>query len=292
MTSGVSKMVNLVLVFGGQGPSRLDTHALPGLPDSLAEWDILRPYASAAEVDLASEPPEIVQALLVVFQVVAAQQLTDKRSHLVGVVGQSLGELSAAVVAACLSLGDALAVAEVRARAPRRALGGYRWCMVAVNGLLLEEVLETLEPYRGRLEVAAINSPDDVVVSGLREAFESWLTITRLPRGRVRALPVVAPYHTSMMAPILDVMRPMLASLDVSDPQCPVVSATTGGNLETAADVERALLEMLVSPVRWSQALTLAARRWPRARFCDCGPSGALVRFVRKNGLDVEWVRL
>jgi acyl transferase domain-containing protein/acyl carrier protein len=101
------------------------------------------------------------------------------------VVGHSQGEIAAACVAGILPLEDAARVVAVRSRALSGldAQGG----MVSVV-MPATAVRELMEPWRGRLSVAAVNGPAATVVSGELDAlaeFEAELSARHVLRWRV-----------------------------------------------------------------------------------------------------------
>ncbi|KJS57683.1 acyltransferase domain-containing protein, partial [Streptomyces rubellomurinus] len=85
------------------------------------------------------------------------------------VVGHSQGEIAAACVAGALSLEDGARVVALRSRALLGLSG--RGGMVSVP-LPAEEVERLLEPYGGRIGIAALNGPSSTVVSGDANALE------------------------------------------------------------------------------------------------------------------------
>ncbi|WP_394848508.1 SDR family NAD(P)-dependent oxidoreductase [Pendulispora brunnea] len=88
------------------------------------------------------------------------------------VVGQSQGEIAAAYVAGALSLDDAAKVVATRSRALMKIAG--RGGMLAVE-LEAEELRRRLEPFGGRLSIAAINAPRSAHVSGEPEALDALM---------------------------------------------------------------------------------------------------------------------
>ena len=108
------------------------------------------------------------------------------------VLGHSQGEIAAATVAGMLSLQDAARVVAVRSRA-LSGLGAQGGMLSVV--MPVAAVRELMEPWAGRLAVAAVNSPAAVVVSGDLEAlgeFERQLSARRVMRWRIPRTDFVA----------------------------------------------------------------------------------------------------
>jgi acyl transferase domain-containing protein len=256
--------VATVLVFEGQG-----ARTVPGEPP----------------VDLTGLPPAEAQAAIVRHQVARAQPWRRGGHH--AVLGQSLGEVAALVVAGAVALDDAVEVVRLRAELPGRLLEPREWTMASLTRVR-----------RGAVEAAATdldlwvigdNGPADCVVVAVADHFATFAERLRLNEATYRELPVRHPYHTPLMQPVADEVAAGLVSLDVHDPVVPVVSPTGPRSVLDAADVRAVLVDALVSPVAWSAALKDAAGRWPDARWRECGPSGSLQRFVWKNNLTLDW---
>jgi [acyl-carrier-protein] S-malonyltransferase len=239
------------------------------------------------EVELAALAPAEAQRAIVSHQVRTARAWLDASPSDHAVVGQSLGEVAGFVVAGALALDDALELATLRADLPRKLLPGAGWTMASFTRLPVEKAVAAADGLRAW--VAARNAPSDCIVVAGADAFATFVERARATPNTYRELPVTAPYHTPVMAPVADAVAAALASTDVAAPSVEVVSPTGPRWVRTADDVRRALVTALTEPVAWSSALALASAHWPGARWRECGPSYSLHRFVWKNGLDVDW---
>lgn len=272
----------VVLVCGGQGAARVVPSRVPGLADLLRASTALADFADADEIDLARLRPDEAQPLLVAYQV-ANGRLARARHDVVAVAGSSLGELSAAVLGGMVELEDALTLAALRARLPQELLADGSWAMAAVAGPDERELGALVEGVEA--EVAVANSPVDHVVSGRRAAVERLAAA--VGRNRARALPVLAPYHTRWMTPIVPAYREALRAVTFCAGDIDVMSATTRAATRSGTAERATLLEAVRRPARWATTLRHVAAS--RASVVDCGPSSGLARLVHKNHLSIRW---
>lgn len=256
-------MPGTVLVFEGQGAT-----SVPGDPP----------------LDLTALGPPDAQQAIVAHQLARARAASAAPA---GVLGQSLGELSALVAAGALHEDDALAVARLRAELPAALLPDHPWTMASMTRLAPERATEAA----AGLDVWVIgrNTPQDCIVVGVTGDFAAFVGRLGAKPHTYRELPVGAPYHTPAMAPVAEAVAKVVADLDVRDPQVPVLTPTGPGEVRTADEARAVVVAALTTPVSWSAALAEGARRWPGARWRECGPSCSLHRFVWKNGLDLDW---
>jgi [acyl-carrier-protein] S-malonyltransferase len=261
-------MAGTVLVFEGQGAT-----SVPGEP----------------AVDLTVLAPPDAQRAIVVHQLARARACagTSGAAGVLGVVGQSLGEISALVVAGALSEADGLRFVGLRASLPDQLLPPRDWTMASMTRLRLAKA--TAAAAGLDLWVVGRNGPADCIVVGEADDFATFVDRIGATPTTYRELPVVAPYHTPAMAPVAAALADVVAGLDVRDPVVPVLTPTGPGEVRTADGARRVLVDALTSPVAWSDVLGLAAQRWPGARWRECGPSCSLHRFVWKNGLSLDW---
>ncbi|MFJ8005376.1 SDR family NAD(P)-dependent oxidoreductase [Streptomyces fagopyri] len=136
-------------------------------------------------------------------------------------VGHSLGEIAAAYTAGALTLDDAAAVVTGRAGAvaPLVGQGG----MLSLE-LPPAEVGELLAPHRGRLFVAAVNSPRSTAVSGDAEALEGLRRQLDEQGVPVRRLSTPFASHTPLMDPVREDLLERLAGIRGSRTPTPLYS--------------------------------------------------------------------
>ncbi|MEU3256098.1 type I polyketide synthase [Streptomyces sp. NPDC006997] len=127
------------------------------------------------------------------------------------VLGHSQGEIAAACVAGALSLDDAARVVALRSRAIREHLAGNGG--MASVALPVDRVEELIEPYGGRISVAAVNGPTAVVISGAPDALDELATVCHDAEIRFHRVSVDYASHSAQVeqieAELLDVLGPI-----------------------------------------------------------------------------------
>ncbi|HET6345968.1 MAG TPA: acyltransferase domain-containing protein, partial [Myxococcota bacterium] len=147
------------------------------------------------------------------------------------VVGHSQGEIAAAHIAGGLSLTDAARIIALRGAAMAKLAG--KGGMLAVS-LSPQELEPRLEPFGGRLSLAAINGPASLVVSGDPEPLGE-LQAACLEEG-VRAQVVAVDYaaHSAQIEDLRTELLEAFAPISPRSGSIPFHSTVTGELLDTA----------------------------------------------------------
>ncbi len=200
--------------------------------------------------------------------------------------GHSLGELGALVAAGWLAERDGLELVALRGRLMQQAgetagAGG----MIAILGRDAAERAPDLAEDHG-LAVANDNSPQQVVLSGPREALAGAVAAAEAQGLRAMILPVTGAFHSPMMAPAVPEFRAALDRVEVHPGHAGVISAVSA---EPFDNVRTQLLEALTRPVRWREVM-LALHARGADRFLEVGPGRVLSGLAKRTVRDVELV--
>jgi malonyl CoA-acyl carrier protein transacylase len=201
--------------------------------------------------------------------------------------GHSLGELAALVAAGYLGERDGLELVALRGKlmqASGEAAGDGG--MLALLGRGATEQAAEIADAHG-LAVANDNSPQQVVLSGDRSAFDGASAAARELGLKAIELPVTGAFHSPMMADAVPEFEAALARIEVAEPEgVTVLSAVTAAPFD---DVRKQLAQALTMPVRWRETL-LALRDLGAERFVEVGPGRVLTGLVKRTLRDVELV--
>lgn len=193
-------------------------------------------------------------------------------------IGHSVGEYVAAVLAGVFSLEDALQLLAGRAKLMQELPPGS---MLAVRRGVAD--LEVLLP--AGVAVAAINSPSLTTLSGptpllraLQDKFEASGIVCRL-------LPTSHAFHSAMMDPIVERFKDLASGVLQQNPAVPWISTLTGTWINDQAPPESSYCAaQLRNTVRFGDAIETAIRHGATA-FLELGPGQALTQLVRQQPL-------
>ncbi|MER7015756.1 type I polyketide synthase [Saccharopolyspora sp. NPDC000359] len=191
------------------------------------------------------------------------------------VTGHSIGEITAAHITGVLTLTDAAVLVTTRGRLMQTLPEGG--AMVAIN-TTETEVLPHLTGYEDKVGIAAINSPNSLVLSGDHAAL---LDITEELNGyRTTWLRVSHAFHSPLMEPILDEFRETVNGLNFQPPTIPLISTLTGRPADhtTLANPEH-WVHHARHTVRFSDAITTINEQNPNT-YLEIGPNAALTPHI------------
>ncbi|MEV7198125.1 type I polyketide synthase [Streptomyces sp. NPDC093510] len=199
--------------------------------DAYTDWsliDVLRGVPGAPSLDRV----DVVQPVLFAVMVSLAEVWRSYGVEPAAVVGHSQGEIAAACVAGALSLEDAARVVALRSKALVALTG--RGGMLYIP-LPVEQVEARLAPWADRLDVAAVNGPTTVTVSGDPAALDELHGA--LADDGVLCWPIPGvdfAGHSPQVDEIHDELRTLLAGITPCPSRVPFYSTVTGGALDTS----------------------------------------------------------
>ena len=207
-----------------------------------------------------------------------------------GGAGHSLGEYTALTAAGVFDFDSALSVVARRGRAMAAAAELAPSGMAALLGADEAEAAVICARRRemgGRLEVANINAPGQVVVAGGSSDIE-WLVGNARELGVRRAIPlkVSGAFHSTFMEPAAAVLATALEEVEVGDPSFPVWANTTASPHQADA-VKGLLARQVVAPVRFSESLVNMAAAGIDT-FIHVGPGDVTAGLARRTVQDAR----
>ena len=268
-------MDETAILFPGQGSHAEGMRELverfePDLAELAAEEVGEDPFARAAEATHFAQPAILCASL-------AAWRGAGSPTGAY-FAGHSLGELTALAAAGAIATPDAVRLAVARGRlmddAARRSPGG----MVAILGE--RNAAAELAGATG-LIVANDNGPTQTVLAGPLEELAGAEAEAKRRGLRAMRLPVAGAFHTPAMEPAVEPFREALETVEIAEPEVPVVSCASARPVGGPPALRDDLATALIRPVRWRETLDYMHDRGVR-RFLETGPGKALTGMARR----------
>ena len=210
------------------------------------------------------------------------------------VAGHSLGEYSALVVAGVIDLKDAVPLVRLRAAAMQEAVPVGTGAMAAILGLDNAGIVAACaDAAQGEVvEPVNFNANGQTVIAGHKSAVERAMEACKARGAKMaKALPVSAPFHSSLIRPAADKLAARLAELTLSVPQIPVINNVDVAIENDPARIKDALVRQAYNPVRWVETIQSMAVLGVTT-VAECGPGKVLAGLTKRCADGVTGVAL
>jgi [acyl-carrier-protein] S-malonyltransferase len=282
----------LALLFAGQGAQKVgmgkslhdSSAAAKALYDEAGTalgWDLAKVSFEGPEAELTQT--RVCQPALYVHGLALVAALREK--GLLGPVdfglGLSLGEVTACAVAGVFDFSTGLKIVAERGRLMQSACEKSAGSMAAIIGESREAVLELCR--ESGVEAANFNAPGQIIISGEKAAIAAAVEAAKA-KGFKKVIPlnVAGAYHSRLMEPARAAFEAFLKDIPFSAPTFKVFTNTTGQAIADPAEIKRALVRQVVSPVLWEDCMRSAAAAGA-TEFWELGPGAVLAGLARRT---------
>ncbi len=229
---------------------------------------------------------EFTQPAIVAVSLAAWKALASRDLEPVMAAGHSVGEYSALAAAGVVSIDECLRLVRKRGQYMQEAGDERPGAMAAVFNLTLDQAEELCRRIGdagfGLPEVANINTPDQIVISGDREAVAAGADIAKeLGARRYILLPVSGAFHSSLMLDAAQRLSDELDRVPFQQARFPVVTNVMAAPVVHPDEVREALRAQIASRVRWVESIQAMLARGVNT-FVEVGPGTALSGMIRK----------
>lgn len=284
------------LVFPGQGAQYVGmasslAQRFPAARDLMDRADRALGFALS---DVMANGPEneltrtdLSQPAILVASMMSLEALKSatRQLHFQATAGLSLGEYSALVAAGAIEFEAAVKLVRLRGEAMQAAAVAVPSGMVVLIGAdeAAANRLCAAAAQGEVLQVANLNCPGQVVISGAKAACERALALAKEHGVRMaKALPVAGAFHSALMAPAAERLTSAIAATPMRDPVVPVYTNVTAKPVTRAADIPGLLIRQLTMPVRWADSIVAMSNDGITA-FWELGPGKTLTGMITRT---------
>lgn len=251
--------------------------------DEILGWSLRRMCLEGPEETLTRTEyaqPAIFALSYALWELLSTENVTPAAA-----AGHSLGEYTALAAAGALDYETALRVVSERGRAMAAAADLEPSGMAALLGADEEtaaHVVSRRAEDGGRLQIANINAPGQIVVAGGSDDID-WLVDNSRDMGVRRAVPlkVAGAFHSTFMAHAAEDVEAALAGVEPAEMAFPVWSNTTARPHERERLVAL-LVDQVISPVRFQESLAGMGEQGV-GLFVHIGPGDVTAGMARRS---------
>jgi [acyl-carrier-protein] S-malonyltransferase len=213
-------------------------------------------------------------------------ELLKNEITLSAAIGHSLGEYSALVAAEAITFEEALVLVHKRGSYMQDAVPVGTGQMVAVLGKSLDEVEKKVALCTtGTVEVANVNAPGQIVVSGDVAGITSFKEAMK--GSKIVDLTVSAPFHCSLMQKAAELLSHDLTQVKISAPKFPVYSNFYAQPLSESEEIKNALVLQVCGRVRFLECVENCVKELAPAAACEFGSGKVLSGLVKRINSDL-----
>jgi len=194
--------------------------------------------------------------------------------------GLSLGEYSALVAASALSFEEAVKLVKLRGQLMEEASHKNPGKMAAIISLEVSAVEEIAK--ENGSEVANLNCPGQVIISGRPEAVEKTMVLAKA-KGASRCIPlnVSGPFHSSLMNKASERLREELKTISFNIPKIPFISNVTANFVNDVDSIKENLALQVNHRTLWEASIRLMIKNGIE-EYYEIGPGNVLKGLLRK----------
>eukprot|EP00916_Digyalum_oweni_P000048 GHVL01000063.1.p1 GENE.GHVL01000063.1~~GHVL01000063.1.p1 ORF type:complete len:2609 (+),score=591.47 GHVL01000063.1:913-7827(+) len=199
------------------------------------------------------------------------------------VLGHSIGEYAASVVAEVMCLRDAIHLSIIRGRLMSN-ISSEKGVMVACR-LSAQDAQTKINQSNmtNDISIAAMNAPNSIVISGKENLISKFLEYHELT-GRSKQLSVSHAFHSQLMKPMISEFSKAVKSVNKSVPKLIFISTVTGKEVKNNITIDDYWLDQITGPVRFMDGIRHASKMiGENGVIFEIGPVDTLLKLTKQS---------
>lgn len=204
---------------------------------------------------------------------------TDVRPEVV--LGHSVGEYSALNTAGVLTFEDTIKATTQRGALMQREAKAHKGAMLAIKAMAPDAIQALINTHfePNQVVIANDNAISQQVVSASKDDISKLSSVLSEEGVEYVKLPVSGAWHSPMMAGCVEEFSQLLAEVNFSTPDIPVVTNLQADFVNDPTTIREGLVSHVVEMVRWRESIEFLLQKGYR-NFLEVGPKKVLSRLI------------
>ena len=201
------------------------------------------------------------------------------------IAGHSLGEYSALCCFGALSFEDTLKILKKRGKSMQEAVPANEGSMLAILGSQLSVIEKLIKENVKDCFIANNNSPQQVVVSGLKKNIDIFSEVLNKSNIKNIKLNVSAPFHCKLMKKATDNLKDEILNLNFKEINNPLISNYNANSSNSGLEIKNLLVSQIEGRVKWLESVKFMIDKGTK-NFIEIGPGkvlSGLIKRIEKN---------
>ena len=196
--------------------------------------------------------------------------------------GHSLGEYSALACSGALEFTETLTILSKRGQAMQSAVPNNTGGMLVVINSSISEIENIISNNKIECYIANDNSPNQLVLSGLKENIELLSNVLMKKKIKNMQIPVSAPFHCKLMNAATKQMEQEVNKIIFKNLNVPIISNVTANEVNDKNLLADLLLRQIEGRVRWRESINFMKNNNIN-HFVEIGPGKVLSNLIRRG---------
>ena len=234
--------------------------------------------------------PAILVSSIALLEVVKSEKKINLSNFCNFLAGHSLGEYTALYASDVLSFESVLKLVKHRGVLMSKSDKTGKGKMAAIIGLKISEIEKILKDIKGEgvCEVANDNSEGQVVISGQKEAVDSFKSIAKNCGAKLTIdLKVSAPFHCKLMEDAAIKMNEEINKTSFNQFKVPIISNVKAIPCNNGPEFKPLLSQQITMTVKWRETILFMENKGIK-RIFEIGPGNVLSGLIKRITKNIE----
>ena len=234
--------------------------------------------------------PAILVASIAILEVIKSQKKININNFCKFLAGHSLGEYTALYASGVLDFQSVVKLVKHRGVLMSKSDKTGKGKMAAIIGLKISEIEKILKNIKeeGVCEIANDNSDGQIVISGHKEAVDSFKSIAKNCGAKLTIdLKVSAPFHCKLMEDAALKMNSEINKTTFNQFKVPIISNVKAIPCNNGLEFKSLLSQQITMTVKWRETILFMEKQGIKKIF-EIGPGNVLSGLVKRTTKNIE----